>query len=293
MKLGLNLLNYGPDTTPELLLAWARFAEESGFALAMMSDHIALAPEVQALYPVPFYDPFTAITWLAAHTTRLQLGTSVAVLPYRHPLQTARVGANLADLSQGRFVLGVGSGWSQQEYDALGVPFDRRGAITDEYLAAIVYAWGNDITSSPGPYAPYDEIHTGPRSARRPPIWIGGAGRAAIRRAIQYGDAWHPINPHPHWLRDKGVPALRSAAAEAGIAVPALCPRIRAHPTTELADDDRVLGEGTLDQIRADLAGLAELGAQYVVLDTYISPAERRTPEEDWRILEQVAALSP
>ena len=117
MKLGLNLLNYGPDTTPELLLAWARFAEESGFALAMMSDHVAMAPEVQALYPVPFYEPFTAITWLAAHTTRLRLGTSVSVLPYRHPLQTARVGANLADLSHGRFVLGVGSGWSQQEYD--------------------------------------------------------------------------------------------------------------------------------------------------------------------------------
>ncbi len=293
MKLGLNLLNYGPDTTPELLLAWARFAEESGFALAMMSDHVAMAPEVQALYPVPFYEPFTAITWLAAHTTRLLLGTSVSVLPYRHPLQTARVGANLADLSHGRFVLGVGSGWSQQEYAALGVPFDRRGPITDEYLAAITHAWTHDITSSPGPYAPYDEIHTGPRSEYRAPIWVGGAGRAAIRRAIQYGDAWHPINPHPLWLRDKGMPALRSAAADAGVAVPALCPRIRAHPTTKLADDDRVLGEGTLDQIRADLEGLAELGAEYVVLDTYISPDVRRTAEEDWRILEQVAALKP
>ncbi|GAB2656187.1 TIGR03619 family F420-dependent LLM class oxidoreductase [Kribbella swartbergensis] len=291
MRLGLNLLNYGPGTTPESLLGWARFAEDSGFALAMISDHIALTPEVQALYPVPFYDPFTTITWLAAHTTRLRLGTSVAVLPYRHPLQTARVGANLAHFSNGRFILGVGSGWSEQEYAALGVPFERRGAITDEYLAAIVDAWSNDLTSSPGPHAPYDDIHTGPRPVPRPPVWVGGAGRAAIRRAIRYGDAWHPINPHPHWLRDKGMPMLRQAAADAGVDAPQLCPRIRAHPTSRLDDDDRVLGEGSLDQIRADLAGLAELGAEYVVLDTYISPDVRRTAEEDWRILETVAAL--
>jgi probable F420-dependent oxidoreductase len=292
LKLGLNLLNYGPDTTPEVLLGWARFAEENGFAIAMISDHIALTPEVQALYPVPFYDPFTTIAWLAANTNDLLLGTSVLVLPYRHPLQVARTGANLDAFSNGRFVLGVGSGWSKQEYDALGVPFDCRGAITDEYLAAIVDAWTSDVAASPGPHAPYDEIHTGPRPVPKPPVWVGGASRAAIRRAVRHGDAWHPINPHPQWLRDKGLPVLRSAAAEAGVAVPKLCPRIRAHPTaTKLEDDDRVLGEGTLDQIRADLDHLAELGAEYVVLDTYISPAERRTAEEDWRILATVAGL--
>ena len=276
-----------------MLLGWAKFAESNGFALAMISDQIALAPEVQALYPVPFYDPFTTIAWLAANTSELRLGTSVLVLPYRHPLQTARIGANLDALSNGRFVLGVGSGWSKQEYDALGVPFDRRGAVTDEYLTAIIDAWSNDISSSSGPYAPYDEIHTGPRPVPAPPIWVGGASRAAIRRAVRHGDAWHPINPRPHWLRDKGLPVLRSMAAEAGVAVPALCPRIRAHPTaTTLGDDDRVLGEGTIDQIRADLDHLAELGAEYVVLDTYIGPAERRTAEEDWRILETVAGLA-
>jgi hypothetical protein len=90
------------------------------------------------------------------------------------------------------------------------------------------------------------------------------------------------------------MPALRAAAAEAGVAVPALCPRIRAHPTAVvLADQDRVLGEGTLNQIRADLTGLAELGADCVVLDTYLSPDRRRPTNEDWRILETVAALLP
>jgi probable F420-dependent oxidoreductase len=296
MKLGLNLLNYGPDTTPELLVRWARFAEESGFAIAMISDHIAVTPEVQALYPVPFYDPFATIGWLAAHTERLLLGTSVAVLPYRHPLQTARVGANLDRFSDGRFVLGVGSGWSEQEYAALGVPFERRTAITDEYLAAIVQAWTSDVASSVGPHAPYQKIYTAPRPVRRPhpPIWVGGASLTAIRRALRYGDAWHPINPHPRWLQETGMPTLRAGAAEAGIAPPALCPRIRAQPTaTALPDSERVLGEGSLDQIRADLADLAELCAECVVLDTYLGPDLRRPCEEDWRILETVAALHP
>lgn len=296
MKLGLNLLNYGPDTTPEVLLGWAQFAEQSGFAIAMISDHIAVTPEVQALYPVPFYDPFVTIGWLAAHTERLLLGTSVTVLPYRHPLQTARVGANLDLFSGGRFVLGVGSGWSEEEYAALGVPFEGRGAITNEYLAAIVRAWTTDVDTSDGPQAPYRDVHTGPRPVQRPhpPIWVGGASRAAIQRVLRYGDAWHPINPHPHWLRTTGMPALRAAAARAGVPMPALCPRIRAHPTPNvLADNDRVLGEGTLDQIRDDLTGLAELGAEYVVLDTYLGPELRRPAEEDWRILETVANLIP
>jgi probable F420-dependent oxidoreductase len=296
MKLGLNLLNYGPGTTPDVLLGWARFAEQSGFAIAVISDHIAVTPEVQALYPVPFYDPFATIGWLAAHTERLLLGTSVAVLPYRHPLHTARIGANLDHFSGGRFVLGVGSGWSPQEYEALGVPFDRRGAITEEYLAAIVRAWTTDVVSSDGPHAPHRDIHTGPRPSRQPhpPIWVGGSSPTAIRRAVRFGDAWHPINPRPNWLPSKGMPALRAAAAEAGVAAPALCPRIRAHPTATMLDDDtRVLGEGAIGQIRGDLAGLADLGAECVVLDTYISPESRRPAEDDWRILETVAAQLP
>lgn len=176
------------------------------------------------------------------------------------------------------------------------MPFDRRGAITEEYLAAIVQAWTTDVVSSDGPHAPYRDIHTGPRPLRRPrvPIWVGGASPAAIRRAVRYGDAWHPINPHPNWLPNKGMPALRAAAADAALAPPALCPRIRARPTATMLDDDaRVLGEGTLDQIRDDLAGLADLGAEYVVLDTYLSPELRRPVADDWRILETVAAQLP
>lgn len=295
MKLGLNIPNYGPGMGPDALLGWARFAEQSGFSLAMISDHVAVTPEVQALYPVPFYDPFTSIAWLAAHTQTLELGTSVTVLPYRDPIQTARITANIDQLSGGRFVFGVGTGWSREEYAALRVPFERRGAIADEYLAAIVQLWTSEVASAEtgGEFTTFQDIHTGPAPARKPhpPVWVGGVSRAALRRVLRHGDAWHPINPHPSWLRDKGLPALRALADETGATVPPLCPRIRAHPMGT-TPDERVLGEGTLDQIRADLEGLEELGAEYVVLDTYLSAAERRTAEEDWRILETVAALN-
>ncbi|HEX3815772.1 MAG TPA: LLM class flavin-dependent oxidoreductase [Mycobacteriales bacterium] len=127
MKLGLNIRNFGPSADPAGLLRWARFAEDTGFSLAMVSDHVAPTPDVSAIYPAPFYDPFSILTWLAGQTERIELGTSVTVLPYRSPLLTARIGANVDQFSGGRFILGVGSGWSEPEFTALGIPYQHRG----------------------------------------------------------------------------------------------------------------------------------------------------------------------
>jgi alkanesulfonate monooxygenase SsuD/methylene tetrahydromethanopterin reductase-like flavin-dependent oxidoreductase (luciferase family) len=137
VKFGINVPNFGPGTDPASLAEWVRSAGSAGFDLAMMSDHVAVTPDVAELYPPPFYDPFTTLAWLAGITERIELGTTVTVLPYRNPVLTARMAANTDQISGGRFILGVGVGWSKQEYAALGVPFGRRGAITDEYLAAI------------------------------------------------------------------------------------------------------------------------------------------------------------
>jgi alkanesulfonate monooxygenase SsuD/methylene tetrahydromethanopterin reductase-like flavin-dependent oxidoreductase (luciferase family) len=120
IRLGLNVPNFGPTTTPTALRSWIEFAEAAEFSLAMMSDHVALTADVTAMYPAPFYDPFATLSWLASFTTQISLGTSVAILPYRHPLLTARMSANLDQFTAGRFVLGVGVGWSEMEYAALG-----------------------------------------------------------------------------------------------------------------------------------------------------------------------------
>jgi probable F420-dependent oxidoreductase len=293
VKLGVNIPNFGPTATPQNLRDWVRFAEDNGFALAVMSDHVAPTPDVVATYPPPFYDPFVTLSWLAGLTDRLELGTSVTILPYRHPLMTARAATNIDQFTGGRFVLGVGVGWSAPEYTALGVPFRERGRITDEYLAAIRDAWSQDVVSFDGEHVRYRDVSTGPRSARspHPPLWVGGASPRAILRAARLGDAWHPINPTLDWLRDTALPALQAAADELRRTPPALCPRIRARlQRHDLRADDRPAGVGSAAQIQADLDALAELGATYVVLDTNPDhPSDRRPPEEDWRALRAIA----
>lgn len=292
IKLGVNVRNFGPTATPENFRRCARFAEDAGFTLAVMSDHVVSTPDVNEIYPTPFYDPFSTLSWLAGVTQRLELGTSVAILPYRHPLNTARVAANVDQFSGGRFVLGVGVGWSAPEFAALDVPFHQRGRITDEYLAAIKAAWANDVVSLDGEFVAYSAVTTGPKSVRlpHPPIWVGGSSPAAIRRAARFGDAWHPINPDLNWLRDVGIPALRRAADTLDRPMPALCPRIRARPTTsDLPGADRLSGVGSLAQIVADIEALVAMGAEYVVLDPNRDHSRDERPlDDDWHDLSAI-----
>jgi probable F420-dependent oxidoreductase len=288
MKLGISLFNFGPGASPASLRRWVQFAEDAGFSLVMVSDHVAVTPDVEAKYPAPFFDSFTTLAWLAGITDEIELGTTVAVAPYRHPLMTARMAANIDQFSGGRLILGVGIGWAEQEYAALGVPFRRRGAITDEYLAAIRKFWTADIVSMQGEFVSFANVHTAPRPVRspHPPIWVGGSSPAALRRAVAYGDAWHPINPRLSFLR-AGLAALRLAAEAAGRPMPALCPRIGlVLRDTAMDSEERRAGEGTLSQVLESLEELANLGAAYVVLDTYPGkPADRRSATEEWRTL--------
>lgn len=190
-------------------------------------------------------------------------------------------------------MFGVGAGWSQAEYAALGVPFGPRGAITDEYLAATIGLWHREVASMDGRFVSFREVRTGPAPARlpHPPIWVGGSSGAAIRRAVRFGDAWHPIDPRLDWLREVGLPRLQSAADDAGRPVPALCPRINLQiEPADLGQDQRRTGVGSLAQVLRDLDELAALGAEYVVLDTYRGrPGDYRPAEQDWRMLETVS----
>jgi probable F420-dependent oxidoreductase len=293
MRFGVNLLNFGPGVTPDSLAGWTQVAETLGYHFVMISDHVAMTPDVVARYPAPFYDPFVILGWLARLTRRVELGTTVVILPYRHPLHTARLGANIDRLSDGRFIFGVGVGWARQEFEALGLPFERRGAMSSDYLSAIKTAWTSDPASYSGPFVSFRDVHTGPRPLRspHPPIWVGGASDAAMRRAVRFGDAWHPIRIRIPWLRDTGLPRLREIAEKEGRAVPALCPRIRLRVTEgKLDDGERIAGEGSLEQIRADLETLARLGARYVLFDTYADDAEAtRHHETGWRMLATLA----
>ncbi|MFD7596660.1 TIGR03619 family F420-dependent LLM class oxidoreductase [Kitasatospora sp. NPDC059812] len=272
MQLGVNVPNFGPGTDPGVLREWARTSEGLGFDLLMLSDHVTITPDVAVRYPEPFYEPFTTLSWLAGLTTDLRLGTSVLILPYRHPLLTARLAANLSRLSGGRFVLGVGVGWARQEFDALGVPFAARGRLTDEYLGVLRDAWR--------PETPGAEMGTGGHAAPTP-VWVGGHSEAAIRRAVRFGDAWHPLR--------LPLPLMRSILAEHSL--PGFSPRIALRITEAPVDDpERPAGVGTVEQVLDDLDQLRLLGADTVVLDPYHGdPEETRRPRAAWQALTTVA----
>ncbi|MFE0648633.1 LLM class flavin-dependent oxidoreductase [Streptomyces sp. NPDC059534] len=275
MKIGVNILNFGPGTDPGALRSWAQTVEGLGFDLLMVSDHIAVTPDVAERYPEPFYEPFTTLSWLAGITTRVGLGTTVLVAPYRHPLLTARMALNLDLLSGGRLVLGVGVGWARQEFAALGVPYERRGRDTDDHLRAVRAAWAD--MAAPG--------------RRGVPVWVGGNSDAGLRRAVRLGDAWHPLRGTMPWLTSAAT-GLREYADAHDLPVPAFAPRIVLRPTARPVDGaERLAGEGTLDQIMDDLDRLRRLGAETVVLDPYAGdPQETHHPQDAWQALATVAA---
>ncbi len=277
MKIGVNLINFGPGAEPAALARWARVVEDLGYHLLMTSDHIAITPDVAARYPAPFYEPFSMLGWLAGVTSRVELGTTVIIVPYRHPLETSRATAVVDQLCGGRFILGVGVGWAKQEFEAIGVPFEKRGAMTNDYLQAIKACWTQDIASYEGRFVSFRDIHTAPR-----PV---------LRRAVLYGEAWHPIRSRVDWLRDSGLPRLREIAKSEGRPVPMLCPRIILNLTDRPAPEDkRVAGQGSLEQVGGDLRALEALGATYVVFDTFTGDVEAtRDPEPAWRTLEAAA----
>jgi probable F420-dependent oxidoreductase len=134
------------------------------------------------------------LAFLAGCTEKVMLGMSVLVLPYRHPLYWAKVATTIDQLSRGRFVLGVGVGWMVEEFKALDIPFHERGAVSDEQLAVIQQLWGTNRSRFQGRYYRFEEIAFYPKPFQNPriPIWVGGEGVRAQRRAASFGDAWFP-----------------------------------------------------------------------------------------------------
>ncbi len=292
MKVGVNLINFGPGANPDSFRRTVEISETLGYHLVMTSDHIAVTSDVAERYPAPFYEPLSTLGWLAGITS-MEIGSTVIIVPYRSPLETAKACANIDQLSGGRFIFGVGVGWAEGEFDILGAPFNRRGAMTDEYLDAMKVLWTEDVASFEGKYVSFKDVNTAPRPVQQPhpPIWVGGPSAAAMRRAVRHGSAWHPIRITVDHLRDTDFPLLKRIADEEGKPVPDLCPRIRLRITdSPMSEIERLAGEGTMDQIRRDLEELQALGCTYVLLDSFYGDVEAtKNHETTWRMLAAVA----
>jgi probable F420-dependent oxidoreductase len=180
------------------ILPLARHAEELGYEGIALTDHVVESSRLATPYPggsAPWSpsgdwpDIWGALGALASGTSRIKLLSNVLILPLRHPLEVAKAAATIAELS-GRFVLGVGLGWLQEEYAALGEDFRTRGARADEALGIIRQAWLNSTTRSAGKYYPFAEVHVKPKPSAPIDIWVGGDSGPAIRRAAAYGNGW-------------------------------------------------------------------------------------------------------
>jgi probable F420-dependent oxidoreductase len=193
VKFGIHLPQSGPAASASAIAAVARQAEDLGFSDVWVSDHIAL-PRAAA-YPPSAYilEPLIALTWAAAATDHIGLGTTVLVLPLRPPVLLAKMLASLDLMSGGRVVVGAASGWLEQAFDALGVPFAERGARTDETIEVMRRCWRDDPIDFRAPLtrANLVDMRAKPQPERAIPIWIGGHSEAAFRRAVEVGDGWH------------------------------------------------------------------------------------------------------
>jgi probable F420-dependent oxidoreductase len=196
VRYGVHLPQSGRAASPDSIVAAAQLAETLGFADVWVSDHVAVP--VDQGYPTGYlFDPLLALTWAAAATERIGVGTSVMIVPQYHPLGLANSLASLDALSGGRLTVGAGVGWSAGEFAALGQNFHDRGRRMDEHLDVMRACWGPDPVAFHGEFVDLDPIKVQPKPAHPIPLWIGGSSERAYRRAVTRGDGFHALRLDP------------------------------------------------------------------------------------------------
>jgi probable F420-dependent oxidoreductase len=254
MKFGIHLPQAGPAAAPAAIQAAAKQADELGFSDVWVSDHIVV-PRT-AKYPPSAYiiEPLIALTWAAAATRSVGLGTTVLVLPLRPPVLLAKMLAGIDLMSEGRVILGAASGWLKEEFDALGVPFKSRGARTDETIDIMRRCWTQDPIDiiAPATGVKMVDMRAKPQPNRSIPIWIGGHSEPAYRRAVRLGDGWHGAFQSP----------------EATAAMTARLRRDRPETSFTLSMRTRWDAlEDSADEILRELDAYREAGIQHVVAE--------------------------
>lgn len=229
MRFGVHLVASGKMIEGEKIARVARRAEELGYDSLWVSDHIIFPTELRSAYPYspdgklpldptnPLLEPFTVLSYAAAVTKTVKLGTSVVIVPYRDPIVTAKIISSLDVLSGGRFIFGVGVGWLDEEFRALRLNMKDRAAQTKEALAVMKACWTQNDPEFHGKFFDFSGIKFAPkpRQTPHPPIWFGGNSMPALKRAVEQGDGWHSV-----WMTPEEVAStantLRDLCAKAG-----------------------------------------------------------------------------
>jgi len=283
---GANIFGVGALAEPGALGDVARLAEDLGYHSVFVADHVVMPRTLSSKYPYScdggfpydpdqdWLDPLVALGYLAARTTRIRIGTSVTVLPMRHPIVTAKQIASADHLSGGRVIFGVGVGWMAEEFALLGESFHDRGRRMDEYLRLVKTLWTEKNPSFSGQYFQVSDCAVTPKPVQKPhvPLWVGGDSPAALRRAARLGDGWHSAGTSLAELPGK-LRMLDEALRGAG--------RARRELVVSVFPTDRF----TVDVVRR----LAALGVDHVMVPVFSFEVDkvRRRLEQ---IAEQVIA---
>jgi probable F420-dependent oxidoreductase len=293
MQIGFNLPNSGPLSHVASMTRIATEGEAMGFDYLTVTDHVVLPDMKVPGYPYSesgeFYEDapterheqLIGMAYIAARTSRIRLVAAVLVVPHRPAVLAAKMLATLDVLSGGRLVVGIGAGWLKTEFDAVvTTPYPERGAVTDEYIDAFKVLWTEPSPSFAGKYTKFDNIVLEPKPVQRPhpPIWVGGEGPAALRRAARVGDAWYPIGSNNKHLYDTlprleaGIAKLRKTVADAGRAPDAVdvafrVKRYGAAVPPLASDGQRRLFSGSEADLIGDLRALKSMGVTAIDID--------------------------
>ena len=301
MRLGIVIPNQVAWGGPDEILRLAEAAEDAGMDSVWVADHIVMPASFDSPYPMQelqpfdpeenetFFEPLLTLAFVASRTSRVRLGTSIILPTLRHPAYTAKLVATLDNLSGGRVVLGVGAGWMREEFDALGVPFELRGALLDEHIAVLRELWTSDVATFEGEHYRLPPVRSAPKPARPggPPIWIGGASNAALRRVAAIADGWQPMAVGPAELASR-VPRLHELARAAGRdpATIDVCPRCDlAFGAPKVHKPNGIYG--TPEEVVAGLGAYRDAGCTELILD--LQPDDSLAGRLD--TLEQLAPL--
>ena len=285
MQIGCSAPTSGPLIGPDNLLRIAQEAEALGFDFVTVSDHLIIPTSIASRYPYSDSGEFpsgaaadrleqlTAATFIAASTSTLRIVTSVMVVPHRPAVLTAKILATIDVLSKGRLTLGIGAGWCEEEFNAIGsLPFAERGAVTDEFMMACKELWSADAPTFDGQYVKFQDVLFPPKPVQQPiPIWVGGESAPAMRRTARYGDAWYPIGTNPKFPMDTlsrfkaGVAKLRGLTDKAGRdpQAVALSYRVSSNPEAQpkgTVDGQRKLFTGNSADFAGDIRALSDAG---------------------------------
>ena len=286
MRLGFNLPQVGPAASPEALVRVAQRAEELGYDSVWVTERLLWPIEPQTPYPASpdgslpdlfktVLDPLEALTFVAGQTSRIGLGTSVLDMPYYNPVMLARRLTTLDVLSGGRLRVGLGLGWSKDEYDAAGASMKQRGRRADEFISVLKAIWTTDPVEFQGEFyqLPKSVILPKPVQKPHPPIYLAAYSAGALKRAATMANGWNPAGVPVDGMKQM-MEGIKGMAQEAGRDPSDVALVVRANllVTDEALGEDRWIFTGSTDQIKADIAATRELGAAELFFDPTFSP---------------------